>query len=84
MPLFMGQHLVVFYSYPRPVLIKAAFDIVFKAFIVVTKFNIDIAAGEGGVGGMRVGIACKIAPGKLSRSAPGNQVVRLYYGNAQE
>ena len=58
---------------------KTYMDAFFKAEDV--KLNIDIAAGKRGVGWMRIGTAGEIAPGKPARSAPGNQVIRLYNGN---
>jgi hypothetical protein len=80
----MGQHVVVLYADPRPVFIEVAFNGILKTLIIVTKFNIDITAGKGGVGGMRIGRAFKIAPGKFAGNAPGYQVVRLYNGNTQQ
>ena len=81
MALFMGQYLIGFYAYPWAVFIEVAGNGILKSFFVEAIFNIDIAAGKGRVWGMRVGIACEIAPGKFAGGAPGNQVVRLYNGD---
>jgi hypothetical protein len=50
MALFMRQYLIVLYTHPRAVLVKTAFDGILKSFLIVTEFDIDIAAGKRGVG----------------------------------